>query len=362
MDLHKRYTLSLLSLIFGVMLILVATSFYLEPLVGDVTRLGGYAENDFGWNGAQPVLKQEASPLQTRYDHYADVLAVGDSFSFGGLYGMLNFPWQSFLAADTGFSVATISHYTHTNPPTYDPALLPAIVNSEAFQKTPPRVLILEVVERQLNMIPEFAGDCQAKEPPARLPRFALNPSPPALAEAYRKKDRPSLKEQIAYAQKYLLGLIQRQWEKKPIVYPLALTTPRLFSNKKSDWLLVYEGDVKKTAWDEKQLADIRCRLANAQNLVQQNGKTLFLAMIVPDKMTAYSRYLKDPAYADASVIERLASASGLHLVRLDQALRAAVDKGVVDVYLPDDTHWAFQGHKAAAAALAQYLADFPGD
>jgi len=362
MDAHKRYTLRLLSLILGMMLILLATSFYLQPLTGDVTRIGGYAENDFGWNRPQPVFAQPAAPMQAAYTQYADVLAVGDSFSFGGLYGMLNFPWQGFLSADTGLSVATISHYTNTNPPSYDPALLPAIVAGEAFQKTPPRVLILEVVERQLHMLPEFAGSCEAEHRLTPKPSFSLNPSVPQLIEARRKQDRPSLKEQIAYAQKYLFAVLQRLWEKEPMVYALELTTPALFSNKRSDRLLVYEADIKKKSWDEKQIASIRCKLINAQNLVQKNGKTLFLAMVVPDKLTAYAKRLKAPAYANTSVIERLASAKGLHLVRLDQAMQAAVEAGVVDVYLPNDTHWAFQGHKTAAATLAQYLADFPGD
>jgi hypothetical protein len=362
MDAHKRYTIGLLSLIFGVMLVLVATSFYLQPLVGDVTRLGDYAENDFGWNGPMPVFAQEAAPLKTAYEEYADVLAVGDSFSFGGLYGMLNFPWQRFLAVKTGFSVASISHYTHTNPPTYDPELLPAIVNSETFKKSPPRVLILEIVERQLDMLPKYPGSCQAEHALTPPPSFQLRPSPAPMTEAQRKQTRPSLKEQIAYAQKYLLGQAHRPWEKNPIVYRLALTTPKLFSNRQSDHVLVYEGDVKKRAWDAKLVEAIGCRLLNAQNLVQKNGKTLFVAMLVPDKLTAYSRYLKDSAYANASVIERLAAVRGLHLARLDQAMGAQVDAGVVDVYLPNDTHWAFHGHETAASVLARYLADFSGD
>jgi hypothetical protein len=34
----------------------------------------------------------------------------------------------------------------------------------------------------------------------------------------------------------------------------------------------------------------------------------------------------------------------------------------MVDVYLSNDTHWASLGHKIAAAELAKYLLNFPGD
>jgi hypothetical protein len=50
-----------------------------------------------------------------------------------------------------------------------------------------------------------------------------------------------------------------------------------------------------------------------------------------------------------------------LHFVRIDQAIKAAVDKGMVDVYLPNDTHWAYRGHETAAEALVQYLKGFSG-
>ena len=61
-------------------------------------------------------------------------------------------------------------------------------------------------------------------------------------------------------------------------------------------------------------------------------------------------------------MIERLAADKSLHLVRLDQAMQAAIAEGAVDVYLPNDTHWASRGHKIAAATVARYLQSFPGD
>ncbi len=366
MDAHKRYTIWLVFLIMAGMLILVSTSYYLEPLSGDQTRLGGYAENDFGWNQPQKVFSRKASPLQRAYGQYADVLVVGDSFSFAGNLDVLNYPWQTFLTAKTGFSVATIIHYLlRSETPEYDPALLSKIVNSETFQKTPPRILIMEVIERQLGILYDLPGDCQIR--PWSAIRFGLNPIPDLLPTevAFRDKTQPPLRKRMAFAKKYLIRLFQWEFHRLPvwngnsIVSQLGLTTGKLFSSKQSSQLLVYEDDLKKKSWDENKLASIQCQLVKMQNLLQKNGKTLFVAMIVPDKLSAYSRYLSDQSLANLSVIDRLASNPSLHLVRIDRALKAAIDEGAVDVYLPDDTHWAYRGQETAAEALVQYLKDF---
>ncbi|MFM8333414.1 MAG: alginate O-acetyltransferase AlgX-related protein [Candidatus Methylumidiphilus sp.] len=358
---HKRYVLGLVSLLFAEMLVLVGTSYYLEPLVGDMTRLGSYAENDFGWNDPQQVFVHEASPLLDSYEQYADILVVGDSFSFAGLFGMLNFPWQTFLAAETGLTIATISHYTHTVPPRYDATLIPKIVSSDAFQKQPPRILIMEIVERQLSILPDVGGECAGIVQSAKAHDLRFSPTAQPTREAQRKKERPPLAEQTAYAQKYLLGLLRRDSDETPIVSQLALTSSKLFSSKRSGVLLVYEGDIKKKNWGKSELTEIRCKLVKLQNLVQKNGKTFFVAMLVPDKLTAYSGYLQDRSDANSSVIGSLALDQSLHIPRIDKAIQAEIDAGAIDVYLPNDTHWAYRGHQTAASALNQYLQGFMG-
>lgn len=361
MEAHKRYIVWLLALIAIEMAVVVSTSLYLDPLIGDSTRLGGYPENDFGWNRPQQMF--EKTPEQTRqvYDRYADVLVIGDSFSFAGLYGVTNYPWQTYLAANAGFSVTTVNHYTKTLPYTYEKALFAGIVNSDSFQKNPPRVLILEVIERQLDILPDVGGNCRAEHAVEKTEKFINGPLAVPPKEVSRSTNQPPLKEQVAYAYQYLGRLLQRDRDTSPPVYALELSNDKLFSNRRSGRLLVYQGDVRKRTWDEKQVESIRCRLLNMQELVQKNGKTLFVAMLVPDKLSAYSGYLRDRSYANFGVIERLAADSSLHVPRLDLAMKAAIDSGMVDVYLPDDTHWSSRGHEIAAKVMRDYLMRFSG-
>ena len=357
MNAHKRYSFWLVFLVIGGVLILLLTGWYLEPLSGDQTRLGGYAENDFGWNQPQRVFTRKAPPLLRTYDQYSDVLVVGDSFSFAGNLDQLNYPWQTFLTAMTGFSVSTIIHYTiGSEPPAYDPTMLPRIVSSEAFKKNPPRILIMEVIERQLGILYDLPGDCEVK--PFATPSLPLTPIPELKPSelAYRNLTRPSMMLQLTYAKNYLSRYFKAIWDKDPIIQQLDLNTGKLFSNRKSGRLLVYENDIKKKSWDENKLASIQCQLIKMQNMVQQNGKTLFIAMLVPDKLSAYSKHLTDQSLANISVMNRLASNPALNLARVDGPIQALIDQGVVDVYLPNDTHWASRGHQVAAEVLVNYL------
>lgn len=361
MEAHKRYTHWLLLLLAIELVVVMSTAWYLEPLIGDSTRLGSYPENDFGWNQPQQMFEKTPAPTRQTYDQYADVLVIGDSFSFAGLYGVTNYPWQTYLAENAGFSITTVNHYTKTLPYTYEKTLFASIVNSEGFQKNPPRVLILEVIERQLDILPDVGGNCRVEHQVDKIQEFIKGPLAVPSKEVFRNRQKPALKEQVSYAYQYLTRLLSRDRDTSPSVYSLELDNNKLFSNKRSDRLLVYQGDVRKRTWDEKQLASIHCRLANMQDLVQKNGKTLFVAMLVPDKLSAYSRYLKDRSYAGFGVIERLAADADLHVPRLDLAMKAAIDGGMVDVYLPDDTHWSYRGHEIAAKVMADYLKRFSG-
>ncbi|HET6370235.1 MAG TPA: hypothetical protein VFG95_03510, partial [Nitrospiria bacterium] len=105
-----------------------------------------------------------------------------------------------------------------------------------------------------------------------------------------------------------------------------------------------------------QQVDSIRCGLINLQNRIQANGVTFFVILIAPDKLTAYADYITDRDFTQISRLDRLASDPGLHLPRVDLALKKAIDAGVKDVYLPDDTHWGSAGYKIAADTLVEYL------
>lgn len=136
----------------------------------------------------------------------------------------------------------------------------------------------------------------------------------------------------------------------------LALTHDAPFSSLERRQLLVYRNDLAKAGWTASDWESTRCRLIDLQNRVQANGQTYFIAMIAPDKLSAYDDLLADRSLAGLSHIEWLARDPALHLPRIDLALRRAIRDGVTDVYLSNDTHWGTAGYDIAARTVVTQL------
>src|SRR4051794_31233156 len=108
---HRRYLIVLLGLCGLFLFYGLYTAASFEPLVGDLARLGGLAEKDYGWNGAE---EQFAPPLaeQGRLDRHYPIIVLGDSFSTRSTpdrqtpYGSF---WTDFLSAHTGLRVGVFS-------------------------------------------------------------------------------------------------------------------------------------------------------------------------------------------------------------------------------------------------------------
>lgn len=105
---------------------------YLQPVQGDLTRIGAYPERQFGWNQPQPAY---ASPLGTLADYRqpVDLLVLGDSYSAGG--------WQYHLTGGGARSQLSLH---------FEQVTLEQILAHPRYQADPPQVLIYQVVERSL--------------------------------------------------------------------------------------------------------------------------------------------------------------------------------------------------------------------
>lgn len=351
----RIYSLSLIGLSVGQFLLLIGVSFFLEPLTGDLTRLGWYSERNFGWNQPQQVFESENFSRETSYLRYADLVVIGDSFSFG----RTGYQWQDFFIAQSGLSVATFFSYAgdpRFGDLQFNNQLLSTIVHSAAFQQMPPRVVVFQKVERMLDSIGNSVGDCQANKLSAQPLSIGMRQTSIhySMQPVFREKYAWS-SGNVAYAaqfiNKHIFSLRTRNTVKQ-----MELDVSGLLSNRKSNKLLIYGMEQDKASWNADKIEQIKCTLLDMQNKVQSNRKTLFVAMIVPDKLTAYSHHLVDRTYANLSVFDALAVGQLLNLVRLDWAMQAAIDKGMIDIYLPDDTHWGYRGHQIAAASLVEYL------
>ncbi|MDE2198759.1 MAG: hypothetical protein KGJ41_07035 [Rhodospirillales bacterium] len=335
---YPRYNRILFGLIAAMLGGALAVSAWLQPMAGDLVRLGGYSENSFGWRGGQVAF----SPPLARQGGRGDIVVLGDSFSlrtspdrqtrYGGF-------WTDFLAAESGDTVA-VHAFARVSLRRLLRELAPA----------PPRLVIVELAERTLlRRLGGKALPCPAA-PAMRTvwPRHRRAVQPHPIARRWSLF--ASADQTADFLWKNLMRDALRHDHTE--VWRLPLARDDLFTSRDAGTLLAYGHDTGKRAWSPADWAGIDCRLRRMQALVEAGGRTRFLFMMAPDKSAAYAPYLADPTWRSHSA----ARLPGVRQVHLDRVLGAAIAAGVRDVYLPDDTHWGSAGARLAARAVGKAL------
>jgi hypothetical protein len=343
---HRTYCLLLIGLSYACVLGFGLYGRHFEPLTGDLTRIGWFAENEFGWTLPQrrfvPPLAPAAS-LDGRYE----LIAIGDSFT-AEEYNP-GTAWPQVLARDIGLAVGVFDSGVDS---------LERVLASRSYREHPPAALIYEVVERSL--IPEHrGGDPKSCIAASATPKAGLAIAP--LAVVAQTVTRPTTRGwddwPASYAMNFVLQNGLRWWRghEATSAVRLEMTATGLFSSRHPSGLLVYAEDFNKAGWSDADWAAAICDLARVQDRVQANGRTAFLAMIVPDKLTVYAPFLSDGRFATLSHLDRLAEIPSVNLVRVDRALDP---REHVDLYLPNDTHWSAATHEMAAELVLHALVE----
>ncbi|WP_020481924.1 hypothetical protein [Methylomonas sp. MK1] len=350
----RRYVIILLISLFIGGINLAALAVYLQPLSGDLTRLGWFSERDFGWNNPQVNVKEtryEVGP----YDHYYDVVVVGDSFS-GISTKERPVPkreqWQNRLAARSNLSVLTIDKHIDTF--SFDD-----LFGSEAFIKFPPKMLIVEKVERTvIDLYKNSVDQCSIAQSQSWLNPVFPKILPSDVETISRVRDRGGLLASLnpGYARTYLLKNIIKYFGYKVQTISIPLSTENLFSSEKDKSLLFFHVDIEKANWRSNDISSARCGVINLRKRAEANGITKFVSMIAPDKLTIYDGYIVDKKYTKLSRLDELDSEGSISDLRLDKVLKEAVRLGGKDVYLPNDTHWGGIGHTLVAEAIMKLL------
>ena len=347
MKAYHRFNQTLLATVAIVSLVLIATSLYLDkPTNGDMTRVGGYSDNDFGWN--KPLEMYSAALYQLNlqgYQGYADLVVLGDSFSSGN--PRMN--WVNYFVDGTGVS-AQVLHF--------DQGGIERILSSEAFEQTPPKYLVVQSIEPALfRRFSDRSCELSEPEPVALKPLSSLETSGRYATEKHhRETEKTGLDLDQAGS---FLGKAIPRWLGLNVTDAIRLGIDRsdLFSSRVKDQILVHEGDLAKRDLPADSSAIMHCNLLRLQLRAQANGYTRFVVMVVPDKLTAYSPVLRNKELSRLSIIAPLAARTpALNLIRLDQLMRQQVHAGTVDLYLPNDTHWTSTGYRLAAEEMVDYL------
>jgi len=341
----KRYFLTTLFVSLALIAATYGFAWWLEPLSGDLSRIGSYAERDFGWN-----LEQERfDPLLHHfgaYDHYYDIAVIGDSFANGGSGAQ----WQNFVANRTGWSILTLD--VHKTP-------IAELLGMPAFRQAPPSIVILNVVERDLDEFAASSAQCHAHNASqpgmAKLPLRSLEDVPHKV-ERLRRINWADINP--GFVRGYLWNFLLRRGLSIDTTEARKLFLSRydLFSSRSAGEILVYRDDARKAAWDANMIARIRCGMVDIESRFRAAGVKQFALAIAPDKSSIYRPWLAKPDQVAASRIREVHQGLNLIEARLDLQLGQAIASGVKDVYLPNDTHWGSAGHKLVAEAILEAL------
>lgn len=348
----------------------------LDPPDGDLTRLGGYAENRFGPSAPQaifvPPLVEAAKP-GTPYD----VVVAGDGFSQpdpGDGRTPYGHYWTDHLRNLTGLNVGVLH---------LDETPLARYLASADFRERPPRALVFEVTERDLPArtadlpkpaesllrpyqngraltavsqvaAPQKAGQTTAPPPPLPPKPLGHTPQPWTRAHAHAWTAPP-----VGYAMDILIKAIPRALLNLPApsVQERTLVYAGLFSSAAATSTLFRADDFLPWRADRAFLEERRRSLRALQTAVEANGKTRFVLMVAPDKGTVYADFLMDAPPVRSAVEEVLATDHTLHLAPLASGLKALAAGGVTDLYKPNDSRWGTEGHIYAARVVQATLA-----
>lgn len=324
----------------------------MQPINGDLTRIGAFSESQYGWNAPQRVFAQ---PLfGSSVSDQADVLVIGDSFATA----MTNHQWQNQVVAVTGLKVSTVSSYDLT---------VDQVMADAAYRARPPRFLVLTLVERHFPTMLARQARCEAPVPvrvapagPTSLKPQLQMPTVDNGVEITRPTEWTDWRDvTLGLAVKRLVreSVYRLQGRQLTKTWQYGLSRSDLFSNELSDRLLVFRGDIEKTAqWREATQAGIDCLLAELRRKVEAGGHTRLVVLVAPDKLTAYAPWVTDRSVQGLSELDALADRHPDLIPPIHRTLEAAIAAGTQDVYLPNNTHWGIKGHLLVGQVMADFL------
>ncbi len=317
----RKYSLILIYSFFVIAIIIWTMEFYFERLYGDLTRVGGFAERDFGWQVTQPEIPLEqfkSFPLNE-----ADIVVVGDSFSAGRI-------WQTKLINE-GLKVNTLTWHGLKSQDNL-PNNLGEVLRTGGFKG---HYVIIESIERVLQRRSKLLIEI----PLPISVDLSLPPQPISRREriSFEKPNGGDWGTKTLYHKIKLSLDLPEKYLKSGWVQPIKFDGCQLFSHRLCHYMLFIESDFKKDTFNS-----IENILYVNKNIQAAGFQPIW--MIVPDKATVYLGYGKFSQYPYQNIWQLFAQYPELIAPDLGSAF-IKQSRVIKDFYLPNDTHLSTNGY-----------------
>jgi len=291
---------------------------------GDLSRIGQFSDNEFGWQLAQPQVEPEylrASPISE-----ADILVVGDSFS-------MTFRWQSALTK-AGYRVTTIywGQFGDVLCKDFD-----AWLDRAGFRG---KLVVIESIERLLPERLAKSQDCANMPKPLeyklesfftpreQVPGFQINWNG-KLTSGYITYNNTRKAKQSPGEVK-----AGKQTWARPVVDGCAY-----FSNRLCNKSLFYK--------DDDDLGELTPENARQmQAFSDAHPVRTIMWMVIPNKTTTYIQ----PDHSKDFVTALQTAGLGPDLFSFGQAQKSKVR----DFFFPNDTHMSMHGQLALGQKMLE--------
>ena len=330
----------------------------LGPPVGDLTRIGGLSERQFGWTRtaqgfARDYFQRPSLETLLSAGGHGGIVVFGDSFT-DAENG--NISWLNTLYAKTGADIDYVQYVTLEDVQAY--------LGAPGFDAAPPDAIIIQMGERTVFRRARPLFDDAGCVPPR---------PPDALAYGTGDVERMSWRQRTSFADfdelmSWGALAMRRRVLGAGRTVMVELTDSALFTSARSDTLLIYDSEITRhlpqaIAPLDRAAAEtgIRCALRHVINTA--GDRTEVYVLVAPDKRTVYAPWLANELPEKAVDVHTLlpGALSGRYISLLD-LMRSQVRAGVRDVYFPNDTHWNDASAELVGIVVSETILGNPPD
>lgn len=333
----KVYALILIAIYVTINGIFWGMSVYLQPIEGDLTRVGSLSENSFG-----PQIPQLPMPAELVKNYplsEADIAVIGDSFSAPLL-------WQSVLVGNN-YKVSTV--FSRDDMLCND---IGQLLRQSGFLG---KYLIIEKVERsfQAQLNKKCVAGSRYQElslQPTLTPTLPTTQTITQAATSNNHSSPPILNSPLNYGVTWSVRALINEillnsdiLSHKDELFSFgnakltAMNGCRFFSNKLCTYGLFFKEDfIKKTFVGVSRVLELNKSL-------QQAGITA-IWLVIPDKSTVYLGYGKYVKYPYKNIWNELGNYSELNAPDLGAKFSGQIAR-TKDFYLPNNSHLSNAGY-----------------
>ena len=114
-----------------------------------------------------------------------------------------------------------------------------------------------------------------------------------------------------------------------------------MFNTKIQNKLLFFSADLNSTNFKKNNIQNLNSNLNKISNILnKKNIKLIFMPNV--NKYNLYSEYILDQSkYPKSNFFEEMRIQNKNYIfIDTKKILKNLLDKGIMNVYFPDDTHW----------------------